>query len=250
MKFLSIRSGRPARSAAGTVVVGLGAGCDTPSRPSRLHEPAHRPLGLVATPLRSKTLRTRLQQVGSFGARVRKTRHKNWRVPLRRFAGFRHAPVPPGCSSPECDTTRTEAHHTGSGMVAFLGGGVYAYRALDRDSRHGEKTTVLSLKSIPRPGLTQLGLDFLALSKSGPPSFPHPRCRNGLSSTCTPSILTVRGTRTVGLRHLGWPCRGFSTPTRHDMLFELFTVLRCRHGTDLCLTCSIKPVFRHCPRNV
>ena len=52
-------------------------------------------------------------------------------------------------------------------MVAFLGGGVYAYRALDRDSRHGEKTTVLSLKSIPRPGLTQLGLDFLALSKSG-----------------------------------------------------------------------------------
>jgi len=50
VKSLSIRSGRPARSAAGTVVVGLGAGCDTPSRPSRLHEPAHRPSGLVATP--------------------------------------------------------------------------------------------------------------------------------------------------------------------------------------------------------
>ena len=51
VKFLSIRSGRPARSAAGTVVVGLGAGCDTPpARSSRLHEPAHRPSGLVATP--------------------------------------------------------------------------------------------------------------------------------------------------------------------------------------------------------
>ena len=47
MKSLSIRSGHPARSATGTVVVGLEARCDTPSR---LHEPAHRPSGLVATP--------------------------------------------------------------------------------------------------------------------------------------------------------------------------------------------------------
>ena len=47
--FDQIRTPRQG-SAAGTVVVGLGAGCDTPSRPSRLHEPAHRPLGLIATP--------------------------------------------------------------------------------------------------------------------------------------------------------------------------------------------------------
>ena len=107
-------------------------------------------------------------------------------------------------------------------MVAFLDGGVYAYRALRRNSRHGGKAAALSLKSIPRPGLTQLGLDFLVLSKSGPPSFPRSRFRNGLSSTCSPSILTVCGTRTVGLCHLGWPCRGISTPTRHDLLFELF----------------------------
>ena len=62
---------------------------------------------------------------------------------------------------------QTTAHHTGPEVVAFLGGGVYVYRALDRDSRHGGKAAALSLKSIPRPGLTQLGLDFLALSKSG-----------------------------------------------------------------------------------
>ena len=76
VKFLSIRSGRPARSAAGTVVVGLGAGCDTPSRPSRLHEPAHRPSGLVATPPAFQGFVDPSITVGLFGV-VEEIRHKN-----------------------------------------------------------------------------------------------------------------------------------------------------------------------------
>ena len=116
---------------------------------------------------RSKTLRPRLQQVGVFRARVRKTRHNNWRIPPQRFAGFRHTPVAPRSSSPESDTTQTAAHHTDSGAVALLGGGAYAYRALDRNTRREEKTAALSPKSTPRPGLTQPGLDFLALDTLG-----------------------------------------------------------------------------------
>ena len=52
-------------------------------------------------------------------------------------------------------------------MVAFLGEGLYAYRALDRNTRREEKAAALSLKSTPRPGLTQPGLDFLALDTLG-----------------------------------------------------------------------------------
>ena len=37
----------------------------------------------------------------------------------RRFVGFRHTPVAPGCSSPVCDTTRTVAHQTDR-VVAFF----------------------------------------------------------------------------------------------------------------------------------
>ena len=124
----SIRSGRPARSAAGTVVVGLGAGLTPPPGPPGCMSRRTVPRDWLQHHPRSKTLRTRLQQVGLFGARARKTRHKNWRVPLRRFAGCLTCRVAPGCSSPECDTTRAVAHHTGSGVVVFLGGGVYAYR--------------------------------------------------------------------------------------------------------------------------
>ena len=116
---------------------------------------------------------------------------------------------------------QTPAHHTGSEVVAFLDGGVYAYRALDRDSRHGGKAAALSLKSIPRPDLTQLGLDFLALSKSGRRHFLTLDAGMGFPHLYTQHPHGSRD-QTVGLCHLGWPCRGFSTPTRHDLLFELF----------------------------
>ena len=87
VKFLSIRSGRPARSAAGTVVRALGQGVTPPSRPSRLHEPAHRPSGLVATPPAFQGF----VDPSITGGFVRSSREEDtsqkWRVPLRRFAG-------------------------------------------------------------------------------------------------------------------------------------------------------------------
>ena len=114
---------------------------------------------------RSKTLRPRLYQMGVFGARVRKTRHNNWRVPPQRFVGFRHTLVAPRCSSPECDTTRTVAHHTGSGVVAFLGGGCTHIVLLPGLLREEGRRFISEID--PRPGLTQLGFDFLVLGKLG-----------------------------------------------------------------------------------
>ena len=97
---------------------------------------------------------------------MRKTRHNNWRVPPQRFAGFQHTLVAPRCSSPECDTTQTVAHHTGSGVVAFLAKRCTHIVFLPEHPQR-RKAAALSLKSIPRPGLTQLGFDFLALDTLG-----------------------------------------------------------------------------------
>ena len=94
------------------------------------------------------------------------------------------------------------------------------------------KVAALSLKSIPRPGLAQLGFDFLVLGKLGSRHFLTLDAGMGFPPLDSPSILTVCGTRTVGLRHLAWPRRGFSTTIRHDLLFELFAVLGCGHNTD------------------
>ena len=55
---------------------GPGAGCDTPSRPSRLHAPAHRPSGLVATPPAFQGFVDPSITVGLFGV-VEEIRHKN-----------------------------------------------------------------------------------------------------------------------------------------------------------------------------
>ena len=90
----------------------------------------------------------------------------------------------------------------------------------------------MSPKSIPRPGLTQLGLDFLVLDTLGRRHLLTLDAGIGFPPLVQPSILTVRGTRNVGLYHLDWPCRGSSTTTQHDLLFELFTTLRYGHNTD------------------
>ena len=71
-------------------------------------------------------------------------------------------------------------------------------------------------------GLTQLGFDFLALGKLGRRHFLTLDAGMGFPHLYTQHPHGSRD-QTVGLRHLGWPCRGISTPTRHDLLFELFT---------------------------
>ena len=74
MKFLSIRSGRPARLAAGTVVVGLGAGL-TRHQALLPHEPAHR-LRTGCNTIAFQGFVDPSITVGLFGV-VEEIRHKN-----------------------------------------------------------------------------------------------------------------------------------------------------------------------------
>ena len=92
MKFLSIRPGRPARSAAGMVVVGLGAGL-TRHQALLPHEPAHR-LRTGCNTIAFQGFVDPSITVGLFGV-VEEIRHKNGEF-FTVFLGFRHTPVAPG----------------------------------------------------------------------------------------------------------------------------------------------------------
>ena len=127
----------------------------------------------------------------------------------QRFVGFRHTPVAPRCSSPECDTTRTVAHHTGSGVVAFFAVDVRV-SCFYRDSC-AKKAAAFFKKSIPRPGFAQLGFDFLVLGKLGRCHFLGLGSGMGFPPLVHPVSHGLRD-QAVGLCHLSDRAGAFQRP--------------------------------------
>ena len=106
----SFRSGRQ----QAPVVVGLEAGCDTPVRPAGLHESAYRPSGLVAIPPAFQGFVDPSITGGFVRNSCEEDTSRQLASSFTALCGMSDTPpVAPGCSSPECDTTRTVAHPDG-----------------------------------------------------------------------------------------------------------------------------------------
>ena len=101
--------------------------------------------------------------MGLFGA-VEEIRHKNGEF-FTALCGFPTCPCCARRNSLNATPPDSDTSHGSGGCL--LRGGVYAYRVLRRDSRRGGRPPLFFKNSIPRPGLTKLGFDFLVLGKLG-----------------------------------------------------------------------------------
>ena len=116
----------------------------------------------------------------------------------------------------------------GSGSCPLRGGASVSCFWLRLSSL--KKAAVLFLKSIPRPGLTQLGFDFLVLGKLGRRHFLTLDAGMGFPPLVHP-VSHGLWDQTVGFCHLA-DRAGLLNDLQHDLLFELFAVLSCGDNTD------------------
>ena len=117
---------------------------------------------------------------------------------------------------------QTAAHQTGW-VVAFSTVDVRV-SCFYQDSC-AKKAAAFFKKSISHPGLTQLGFDFLVLGKLGRRHFLTLDAGMGFPPLVHPVSHGLRD-QTVGLCHLA-DRTGLLNDLQHDLLFELFAVLRC-----------------------
>ena len=108
-------------------------------------------------------------------------------------------------------------------------------------------------------GPTQLGFDFLVLGKLGRRHFLTLDAGMGFPPLVHPVSYGLRD-QTVGLCHLA-DRTGLLNDLQHDLLFELFAVLRCGHIglftaflkcalTRVLLAATLSVNKPHCPQNV
>lgn len=96
----------------------------------------------------------------------------------------------------------------------------------------------------------QLGFVFLVLSKLGHRHFLTIGSGMGFPPACLVQHPNgLRGPDLVGLHHHTDHAEVSLLPPDTTRRLNSSSNLRRRHNTDLYLTCSIKPVLRHCPRN-